>query len=228
MAYDDFMQGGGGYPNGSYMNNGAGMNGYGGNNGGYGFGNQQSQYGYGMGGIPDQGQNQQPQQNGNHFQSLLTGIPAIMQGFGMMGNQGGNNTLNTLGKNSANISDALTNANNPLYTQLYGQEKQQNLQNLAAATSQMQGENRMQSAMGRTPLFAQGRGGEMAFRNLMGGYQNADLNAQNQTRASLMQALQGTNQGAYLGAQQHNANAMQNNGMLNSFSSIGQLLKSFS
>lgn len=195
-----------------------------GNGGGYGMNTPVTPYGYGSYMNP---QGQQQGNTQNMGSSLMTAIPSILQGFGAMGNNGGNNTLNTLGGNSANLSNALTNTNNPLYQQIYGQERQQNMSNLAGGLNMMQGQNRLQSAMGRVPLFAQGRGGEEAFRGLMNGYQNADLQAQQQARSSIGQALQGTTQGGYLGAQQQRANSMQNNGMLNSFNSIGQLLKSF-
>lgn len=220
MAYDDLMSAYGGYQ---------GNGGYGGNNG-YGsmvpYGMNQ---GYGMQGMPNQQQNQMPQQgnSGSSASSLMSAIPSILQGFGMIGNQSGQNNINQLGNNSANISNAMNNPNNPLYQQLYGQQKEQNMNNLASATSMMQGQNRMQSAMGRTPLFAQGRGGEEIFRNLMNGYQNNDVTAQQQVHNTLAQNLQGSNQALAAAQVQGNSNKMQNNSQLNSFNSIGQLLKGF-
>lgn len=225
MAYDDFQSA----YNGGYFN--PQMGGMGGNGPGFGsYFNNGSGPGYGMGGLPNQTQNQMPQQQqqgGHTLSSLMTAIPSVLQGFGAIGNNSGNNTLNTLGNNQANLSNAMTNTSNPLYQQMYGQEKAQNMSNLTGALNMMQGQNRMQSAMGRTPLFAVGRGGEQNFRQLMQGYQNQDLTAQNQTRAALAQAMQGNSQSAMLGNQQHAANAGQNNSMLNSFNSIGQLMKSF-
>lgn len=221
MAYDDMMSAYGGYQ---------GNGGYGGNNG-YGSmipsGMNQS---FGMQGMPNQQQNQQypqSQNNGSSASSLMTAIPSILQGFGMIGNQSGQNNINQLGNNSANISNAMNNTNNPLYQQLYGQQKEQNMNNLASATSMMQGQNRMQSAMGRTPLFSQGRGGEEIFRNLMQGYQNNDATSQQQVHNTLAQNLQGSNQALMAAQAQNNSNKMQNNSQLNSFNSIAQLLKGF-
>lgn len=201
-------------------------------NGGYG-GSQ----GYGGGpglSYGQQGQQQpQPQQQqrqgggGMNASSLMTSIPSILSGFGLIGNQSGNNNINALGNNSANIANAMNNTNNPLYQQMYGQQKEQNMNNLASATSMMQGQNRMQSAMGRTPLFAQGRGGEEIFRNLMQGYQNNDATAQQQVHNQLAQNLQGSNQALMASQAQNNANKTQNNSQLNSFNSIAQLLKGF-
>jgi len=184
--------------------------------------------GWGMQGMPNQQQNQMPQQNhGNSASSLMQAIPSILQGFGMIGNQSGQNNINALGNNSANIANAMNNPNNPLYQQLYGQQKQQNMNNLANATSMIQGQNRMQSAMGRTPLFAQGRGGEEVFRNLMNGYQNNDATAQQQVHNTLAQNLQGSNQALMASQVQNNSNVNQNRNNLNSYGSIADLLKVF-
>lgn len=233
MAYDDLMSAYGGFQgSGGY---GGQQGGYGGNNGygsmipsgmnqGYGMGGMS-----GMGGMGGQQQNQMPQgqNNGGSASSLMSAIPSILQGFGMIGNQQGNSNINALGGNSANISNAMNNTNNPLYQQLYGQQKEQNMNNLANAQSMLQGQNRMQSAMGRVPLFAQGRGGEEMFRNMMNGYQNNDATAQQQVHNTLAQNLQGSNQALMAAQAQNNANQAQNRGSLASYNSIGQLLKSF-
>lgn len=218
-------------------------NGYGmGNGGGYGVGPSYMGGGYGMGnmggygvqpsyqGMPSQTMPQQQGQQPNRqfpTSSLMTAIPSVLSGFGMIGNQSGNNNINALGKNSSQLAGALSNTNNPLYQQMYGQNRQQNMQNLAQGIGAIQGENRMQSAMGRTPLFARGREGEDAFRTMAQGYQNADLQAANQTRGQIGQALQGSAMAGNQALGQRYANAGQNNSQLNSFNSIAQLLKGF-
>lgn len=76
-----------------------------------------------------------------------------------------------------NISAAMTDMNNPLYQQMYGQFKQQGQDNLAQTIAQLSGQNRKLSMMGRAPLFDAERGGETMFRGLTQGYQNTQNNA---------------------------------------------------
>lgn len=179
-------------------------------------------YSYLMGGM---GQRQyQPQQQGNFLSALTQSVPAIMSGFGAMGKNSAYNNMNQLGNQANSISSAMGDLNNPLYQKLYGQYKQQDINNLVAGTNALSGQNRMLSSMGRVPLFARGREGEQNFRQLMGGYQNSDLMATNQARDALMQNLNATNS-AYgmqrnLAEQQNSKNAQG----LGAFGSIASLL----
>lgn len=67
---------------------------------------------------------------------------------------------------------AMTDLSNPMYQKLYGQFRQQGQQNLAETISELQGQNRMNAALGRVPLFSGERGSEQIFRNLTKGYQD--------------------------------------------------------
>jgi hypothetical protein len=226
---DDMAYGYGMQPYGSYGNMMSGMG-----MGGYGMGQ------YGTGGMPQMPMNlmqglqgmqgvQSPQQLQNNQQygisTLTQGIPNMLAGFGALGNQGGINNVSKMGNNSANLANALTNTNNPLYQQLYGQYKQQNMQNLTEAANMLQGQNRMNAAMGRTPLFARGREGEQSFRNLMQGYENNNINAQNQARGTLMQGLQGSNAALQGNMAANAAQKQQTGNMLGGFSNLADLFK---
>lgn len=87
--------------------------------------------------------------------------------------------------------DAIGNTQNPMYQQIYGQQKQQGQDNLAQEIAQLSGQNRRLSAMGRTPLFDQERGGEQLFRGLTQGYQDVQNQAANNTRSILGTQAQG-------------------------------------
>lgn len=174
--------------------------------GGYGFGGQGGypQQGYGLGTpyqsgasgpMPNYGsqggyhygqesQMGQPQQSGHVLSGLANLIPAISTAFAGNGAE----------QNFKNISNAQTNTDNPMYQQIYGQQKQQGQQNLANEISQLQGMNRSQSAMGRTPLFSTDRGSGQIFRGLTQGYQDVQNNAANQTHQILNQSLGGAQQ----------------------------------
>lgn len=152
--------------------------------GGYGMGTA-----YGNGYTPQMnynyGQNNQQPQQGTHVLSGLANlIPAVSTAFAGNGQN----------ENFKNIENAQTNTNNPLYQQIYGQQKQQGQQNLAEEISQLQGVNRAQSAMGRTPLFSTDRGSGQIFRGLTQGYQDVQNNAANQTHQILSQSLSGAQQ----------------------------------
>jgi hypothetical protein len=83
---------------------------------------------------------------------------------------------------------AATDTNNPLYQQIYGQQREQGQQNLADSIMQLTNQNRKLSMMGRTPLFAADRGGETLFRGLTSGYQDAQNQAAINTRGILNNA----------------------------------------
>lgn len=123
--------------------------------------------------------------------SLLTAIPGLMNAFGGGTTAPYQKQQEELAKRNMQISQALTDTNNPLYQQLYGQYKNQNQSNMANTISQLQGQNRMNASMGRVPLFSQERGGENIFRALMEQAQNGGVQADQQTRQSLMGGLQG-------------------------------------
>jgi len=89
-----------------------------------------------------------------------------------------------------NAVDAMVNTDNPMYQQIYSQQRQQGQQNLAEQIAEMSRQNRKLSALGRTPLFDQGRGGEQLFRGITQGYQDIQNNAANDTRGILGNAAQ--------------------------------------
>ncbi len=91
----------------------------------------------------------------------------------------------------AQLTDALTNTQNPIYANLFNQYNQQGDQNIASVLAQAQGQNRMASSLGRTPLLSQERGGEQLFRSLIQGKQDVSNNAMNQARTSIGQAMSG-------------------------------------
>lgn len=114
-------------------------------------------------------------------------------------------------KNQSNISgqqsqvaNAIYNPSNPLYQQLYGQERQNIQQTGAANIAQAGNQNRLLSSMGRTPLFSPERNGEQAFRQGVMNQQGADVDAQNATRGILGGAEQALG-GAMTGANQRSA-----------------------
>jgi len=116
--------------------------------------------------------------------SLLQLIPALLASF--KGQSTGAQKATTA--KLANVTDAMTNTNNPLYQQLYGQNTQMLNQNMGNALSQAEGQNRANTALGRTPLFAPERNGELAFRTMIQGQGLAGQQAQQQTEQQLSTA----------------------------------------
>lgn len=100
-----------------------------------------------------------------------------------------------------NYANAATDINNPLYQQIYGQQKQQGQQNLADQISELSNQNRKLSSMGRTPLFDPERGGEQLFRGITSGYQNIQNQAANDTRGILNNASSNAMQQGQMQAQ---------------------------
>lgn len=125
------------------------------------------------------------------FLSLISAIPALMSGFSGDQSAPYRKQQEQIAARQNQYSQALTDNNNPLYQQLYGQYKQQNQNNLADVIAQAQGQNRMNAAMGRTPLFNNERGSENIFRNITQSYQNQGVQADQQTRQALQQGLVG-------------------------------------
>lgn len=100
-----------------------------------------------------------------------------------------------------NYANAAVDTNNPLYQQVYGQQKQQGQQNLADQISQLSNQNRKLSSMGRVPLFDPERGGETLFRGITKGYQDVQNNAANQSRGILSNASNSAMQQAQIQSQ---------------------------
>lgn len=100
-----------------------------------------------------------------------------------------------------NYANAATDINNPLYQQIYGQQKEQGQQNLAQQISELSNQNRKLSSMGRVPLFDPERGGEQLFRGITSGYQDIQNSAAGQTRGILNTASQNALQQGQLQAQ---------------------------
>lgn len=121
--------------------------------------------------------------------SLISQVPSLISLFNGSTTAPYQKQQQQLAGQQQQISQALTQGpNNPLYQQLYGQYEQQNQRNLASTVSEAQAQNRMNSNLGRTPLFNQERGSENIFRTLTQGMQNSGVQADQQTRAALSQA----------------------------------------
>lgn len=104
-----------------------------------------------------------------------------------------------------NLSQAEYDPNNPLYKQIYGEERQQGQFDLADSINEAQKQNRKAQLLGRTPLFDPERGGETQFQALTQGYANNQEAARTRARqiigagvTSRQQALQSQNQLALL------------------------------
>lgn len=124
--------------------------------------------------------------------SLLTSVPGLISDFSGS-SQPYRKQQEQLAGQQQQIAGALTQGpSNPLYQQLYGQYKQQNQNNMAQMIAESQAQNRMNSSMGRTPLFSQERGSENIFRQMMQQYQNGGGQADEQTRSALGQAAGAT------------------------------------
>lgn len=157
--------------------------------------------------------------------SLISSVPSLMSLFGGGTTAPYQKQQEQLAGRQNQISQALTDNNNPLYQQLYGQYKQQNQSNLAETIAEAQRQNRMNTRNGRTPLFSNERGGETAFRALTQGYQNSGAQADQQTRQALTQAG-----GQTLGGLQgynsiNNTTANANKGQLLGFQGIYDLIR---
>lgn len=113
-------------------------------------------------------------------QSLATAIPAL---------KFANNAGQYL-QPAQNTANAMVDINSPEYQHLYEQNRQQGQQNLADQIQQFSAANRKLSALGRTPLFAQERGGEQTFRQMLLGGQQVDAQAANQTQDILGRSFQ--------------------------------------
>lgn len=115
---------------------------------------------------------------------LLQTAPAIKAGY-----QGVNlgpqkkalGQMNQLAGQQAQLAGAQTDMNNPLFQQIYGQERQAGQQDLASTISEISRQNRKLTGMGRSPLLDRERGGESIFRNLIMGQEDVGNQARNNT-----------------------------------------------
>lgn len=180
--------------------------------------------------LSGQQQNMQPSQGGQQgggASSLLTALPGILSSFKGVNAK---NQSNISGQQQ-NVANAMYNPSNPLYQQLYGQERQNIQQTGAQQIAQAGNQNRLLSSMGRTPLFSQQRNGEEAFRQSVMNQQGADVAAQNATRGILSNSMSGLNT-AMVGANERSSALYgpsriaqgANNQTPIGFSSIGQFL----
>lgn len=121
--------------------------------------------------------------------SLLQFLPSFLSLMHGMNNSGQKATASHM----ASITNAMTNPNNPLYQQMYGQYRQQGQQALGENISEIAGQNRMLSHMGRTPLFDPSRQGEAAFRAQVAAGPQIGIQAGQQTQGALQNAAHALN-----------------------------------
>lgn len=118
----------------------------------------------------------QPQEN--ILSSLVRGIPSLAYSF-----QGKNlKPQKNLADQIQGLAHAQYDQNDPLFQQIYGDERGAIQQDLAGAIAELVRQNRKQNTLGRTPLFNPERGGEQVFRQLTQGYTGAQENARNRAR----------------------------------------------
>lgn len=98
-------------------------------------------------------------------------------------------------KRTGNIADQLAqimraqyDTSAPMYEAAYKRNKQGAQNSIAEFLAESGRQNRKLSSMGRTALFDPERGGEVQFREMMRAYQNADNDANEQTRKQLNNA----------------------------------------
>ncbi len=125
------------------------------------------------------------------LQSLAGAIPAY--GYAKKANKYYQPAMQTMA--------AMGDPNSAQYQNIYKQQQQMGRDNLVDVIAEASRQNRKLSAMGRTPLFSQERGGEEVFRNLTRGYQDVQGQAANQTQDILgnlfkSQTAMGANQAA--------------------------------
>lgn len=130
------------------------------------------------------------------FLSLIGAIPGLISDFKGSTSAPYLQQQKSLAQQQANISGAMTDTNNPLYQQIYGQYKTQGANQLGQGVAELQAQNRMNANLGRTPLLNNERGSENIFRNIMQGYQGLGTQADQQTRQALQGAMVGTNAAA--------------------------------
>lgn len=125
------------------------------------------------------------------FLSLLTAVPSLISDFSGSTADPYGKDKKALAQKMSQLADAQGDTNNPLYKQIYGQYQDQNRQNLAQTIAEAQGQNRMNTANGRTPLFDPSRGGEQLFRGLIQGQQAGAAQSAQQAQAALQERMTG-------------------------------------
>lgn len=154
--------------------------------------------------------------------SFLQLLPAIMAGLKGLNTHGQEDTTGQL----QHVTNAMYNPSNPLYQQLYGQNKQMLQQNMGNAVSQAEGQNRSAAAAGRVPLFSPERNGEVAFRTMVQGQGAAGQAAQEQTHKQLGDAGTLLARGLYPLQQTNTENQFGNTALnLGGYQSIADLLR---
>lgn len=123
---------------------------------------------------------------------LLAGlIPSLITQFGGVAKTDAEKQQEALAAQMGEYAKARSDPNNPLYQNLFKQESQSGQQDLARMISELQGQNRMATRMGRTPLLDGGRGGETLFRGLM----QSQSGIQDAARSRALSRLGDTSQG---------------------------------
>lgn len=127
----------------------------------------------------------------------------------------------------ANLANAQYDQNNPLFQQVYNQERQAGQQDIASVIAEASRQNRKLSSLGRTPLFSQERGGEEMFRNLTKGYQDVQGTARDRA-FNILRGGQNAQTGVYNAAQSLSGDQFQNKQrQLLGYGNIADLLKTY-
>lgn len=84
-----------------------------------------------------------------------------------------------------NTINAMQDPDSAGFQKIYQQKRGAGQRNIAEFIAEAQRQNRKASALGRTPLFSQERGGEVLFRNMMKGYEDVQDNAMDDTYSTL-------------------------------------------
>lgn len=104
--------------------------------------------------------------------------------------------MQPLAQMQAQLAGAQTDMNNPLFQNLYSQNREAGNMDLSATIAEISRQNRKLNELGRNPLLDQERGGESIFRNLIKGQEDVG----NQARTNTFNQLK-AGQNAYAGAQ---------------------------
>lgn len=145
--------------------------------------NQQSQLPW----LQQSLQQAQPSYNFDNLAGILKSLAASKYNF-----SGANLAPQAGAANQiSDLARAQYDQNHPLFQQIYGQERQQGQQDLAASVAELARQNRRLSSMGRTPLFSPERGGETIFRGVTQGYQDIQNQARNRAREVLQAGQMG-------------------------------------
>jgi len=100
--------------------------------------------------------------------------------------------MNQLAGQQKQLAAAQSDMNNPLFQNIYQQERGAGQQDLAETIAELSRQNRKLTSMGRSQLLDRERGGESIFRNLVMGQQDVGNQARQNTfgrLSSVQQAL---------------------------------------